>query len=182
MTRHLIAAACVFGWLASSGSADSPPTKSLPPVPNKQLPLASRKPKLNLYIGGAIFPPNYFVTLNGETLTYRVQTYDEAAKKSVETTQIIQPTPDQWREFWKSMDEVGLWNWKPVYEDMRYADGTHWAVEAVHDGRSVKSRGRIFYPGQETPLQPEESRQDAGPLFEKYIAAVRKLIGDRPFY
>ncbi len=177
MTRRLIAAACAFALLA----ADSP-SKQLPPVPGKSLPDTS-KPKLSLYIGGAIFPPNYFVTLEGDIITYRVQNYDEAAKKSVETIKTIKPSPEQWREFWKSMDEVDLWTWKPVYEDTRLLDGTHWAVEATHDGRSIKSRGRILYPGQETlEPKPGEVRNDAGPLFEKYLAAVRKLIGDQPFH
>ena len=181
MTPRLLIAACALGLFAAPAPAPQVPRKNLPPVPSKQLP-ASSSTKLSLYIGGAIFPPNYNVTLNGDTLTYWVQSLDPATQKPLEISQTIKPSPEQWREFWKSMDEVGLWSWKPVYEDFHLMDGTHWSVQATHDGRSVRSRGRIYFPGQDTPDKPGEIRNDSGPLFEKYLAAVRKLIGDRPFH
>ena len=152
----------------------------MPPVPGKQLPAASST-VLRLYIGGAIFPPNYNVVLDGKTLTYWAQTLDSKTQKPVEASKTITPSPERWREFWKSMDEVGLWRWRPRYEDPRLADGTHWSVEADHAGRSVRSQGHNLYPGQETLPGPGEIRADSGPLFEKYLAAVEKLLGGETF-
>ncbi len=171
--------ACALVLLA--GLAPDEIRKGMPPVPGKQRPDADLPTRLTLSIGGGIFPPNYGVVLDGKSLTYRVQTYDYAASKAAETSKTITPTPEQWRGFWKSMDEVGLWDWRPRYDDSRIFDGTFWSVEADHAGRSVRSQGRQLFPGQETIPGPGEIRRDRGPLFEKYLAAVEKLLGGEPF-
>jgi hypothetical protein len=179
MTARLVVAASVIALLAAP--APPVPRKGLPPVPGKSLPVASGPSSLSLYIGGAIFPPNYFVTLGGDTLTYRVRSIDSETNKPVESSRTIKPSPEQWREFWRSMDDVGLWHWRPVYEDSRVADGTHWSVEAVHGGKSIRSRGRILFPGVETLEAARKLPEGTGPLFEKYLAAVEKLLGGLPF-
>ena len=175
LARGLVAT-CALASLAAPAPR-APVLKSPPPPPGKQLPTAFAPTKLVLSIGGAIFPPNYSITLDGDTLTYRVQDLDPKTQKVVVTSQAITPSAEQWGEFWKAMDEVGLWRWRPVYEAPHTFDGTHWSVEAAHGGHSVRSRGRILFPGQETTA----NRPDCGPVFEKYLAAVGKLLGGKTF-
>jgi hypothetical protein len=176
MITRLVVAAWTFALLAAP--APQAPRKGLPPVPSKQLPASSTK--LSLWIGGGIFPPNYVVTLEGDALTYRVKSSDPKTNKPIESTRTIRPSPEQWREFWKSMDEVGLWRWRPTYENRQVLDGTHWGVEAAHDGRSNRSSGHMSFPGR-TPAGVAKDPSEHGPLFDKYLAAVRKLLGGEPF-
>jgi hypothetical protein len=73
-----------------------------------------------------------------------------------------------------------LWRWQPTYENRQVLDGTHWGVEAAHDGRSIRSSGHMSFPGR-TPAEVAGDPSEHGPLFDKYLAAVRKLLGGEPF-
>ena len=180
MVRVVIALG-FMAWVTSASASDQP-TKTLPPVPGKSLPVSdASKTKVKLRIGGGIFPPNYFVSLDGDRLIYTVKGYDYATNKELVRTREFRPSPQQWEAFWKSMDEVDVWNWKPSYEHKRLADGTHWSVELAHNGRTIRSQGRILFPGKESQSLETEYTDDRGPIFEKYLEAVRKLIGDEAF-
>jgi hypothetical protein len=77
----------------------------------------------------------------------------------------ISPTTEQWREFRRSIDELGVWRWRPNYSDTAVMDGTQWQLELVYSGNSIKTAGSNKYPEH----------------FDRYIAAVRKLLGGRTF-
>jgi hypothetical protein len=180
MTRRLVAAVCALALFAGPAPSD-PPSKQFPPVPSKQLPLAVGRTELWLTSGG-LGPPRFSVKLEGDTLRYQAEVNDPSKNEVIKTDQEIKPTPEQWREFWKSMDEVGLWTWRPNYREPMIFDGHHWGVMAVHGGRSIQSMGANLYPGQTPAKTGSEARLEISPAFVKYLAAVRKLIGDRPFY
>ncbi len=78
----------------------------------------------------------------------------------------LQPDEAAWRAFWRALDELDVWNWEPYYEpDYSTCGGTQWAVWIEHGGRTIKASGRDAWP----------------PGFERYLAAVRALAGERPF-
>jgi len=78
----------------------------------------------------------------------------------------LQPDEAAWRAFWRALDELDVWNWEPYYEpDYSTCGGTQWAVWIEHGGRTLKASGRDAWP----------------PGFERYLAAVRALAGERPF-
>ncbi|WP_287409583.1 hypothetical protein [Oceanithermus sp.] len=78
----------------------------------------------------------------------------------------LQPSEEAWRAFWRALDELDVWNWEPYYEpDYPTCGGTQWAVWIEHGGRTLKASGRDAWP----------------PGFERYLAAVRALAGERPF-
>jgi len=78
----------------------------------------------------------------------------------------LQPSEESWRAFWRALDELDVWGWEPYYEpEYPTCGGTQWAVLIEHAGRSLKASGRDAWP----------------PGFERYLAAVRNLIGKRRF-
>lgn len=162
----------------SPGTADSPPDS-----PGKQLPSAYLPTSLKLFIGGRIFPPNYWIELQGDSLTYRAQTYDDPGKSLKETSRIVKPTPDQWRQFWKAMGEIGVWGWKSDYDLPGVADGTFWAAELSRGRQTIKSRGQNNYPGAIRQVLPGSDIPliEQGPTFKKYLSAVETLLGGAPF-
>lgn len=157
-----------------------------PPVPGKQLPGDDRPTRLMLYIGGGIFPPNYTMEFRGDSLVYHASEDDPKTHTIRERTRVITPTADQWRRFWKAMDEVDLWNWRPRYDNPLIADGTKWDLDVEYAGRRIASSGSNTYPGGAAPGPKPSQAPAAGPpgtskQFEAYLSAVRELLGGEPF-
>ncbi|GEM90657.1 hypothetical protein [Oceanithermus desulfurans] len=88
-----------------------------------------------------------------------------AAGDALEETR-LQPDEAAWRTFWRALDELDVWSWESYYEpDYPTCGGTQWAVWIERAGRTLKASGRDAWP----------------PGFERYLAAVRALAGERPF-
>ena len=108
-------------------------------------------------------------------MTYRASRYDSEARQFKETVKRgIKPSGDQWRRFWRAMDQARLWQWQnhyPAPPDL--ADGTQWSVDVAVGSRWVLSSGNKNFPGQ-----PSGETSD---LFERYLAAVRALLGEEDF-
>ena len=79
-----------------------------PAAPGKSLPSDYLPTSFKLYIGGSIIPPNYNVELQGGSLVYRVQTLDPTTNAYKEAKRVVKPSPAQWRQFWKAMDEISV--------------------------------------------------------------------------
>jgi hypothetical protein len=94
------------------------------------------------------------------------------------TSATVSPTPQQWREFRKSIDELNLWQWKPSYPNQGVADGTQWSLEIVYRDRALKTGGSNSYPDTQGRANGEPRRTET---FGRYLAAIEKLIGQRTF-
>ena len=78
----------------------------------------------------------------------------------------LQPGEEDWRAFWRALDELDVWSWESYYEpEYPTCGGTQWAAWIERGGRALKASGRDAWP----------------PNFEGYLAAVRALAGGRPF-
>jgi hypothetical protein len=77
----------------------------------------------------------------------------------------ITPTAEQWREFRQSIDELKVWRWRPDYSDSAIMDGTQWQLELAYSDHSLKTGGSNKYPEH----------------FDRYLAAVQKLLGGKTF-
>jgi hypothetical protein len=166
-----------------AGGQDRRPTT--PPAPNKQLPGAYLPSRFTIYIGGGIFPPNYTVELRGRSLVYHSQERDPKTDAARERTRIVTPTADQWRRFWRTMDQIKLWDWLAEYPNPLVADGTHWDLDIAFGDRRIKSSGSNAYPGG-TNKPPDLSRPETlAPgttrVFETYLNAVKVLVDGEPF-
>jgi hypothetical protein len=94
--------------------------------------------------------------------TVRYRSFDRDAVLSVET---LEPTDQQWVDFLRVLDSLGVWGWSPEYHDPGVVDGTSWSVEISSGERSLASRGSNRFP----------------PAFEHLLAAVSHLVSGRAF-
>jgi hypothetical protein len=150
------------------------PPPLCPPTPGKGLPGGHLPTRLRRFVGGFL-GPSYWVDLEGDALTYRARRFDPEANRFKETIKRgIKPSADQWGRFWRALDEARLWQWRAHYPaPPNLADGTQWSVDIDVRGRVVKSSGDKNFPGRPSGVTSE--------LFEKYLAAVRALLGGEEF-
>jgi hypothetical protein len=167
---------CLISQVDTSGQT---PQLSQPKAPGKQLPGGVGPRVLHLYIGG--FPGSYFwVNLEGDHLSYRARRNvdDEKGFRYVETKKTIKPTAEQWRQFWKVLDEAQAWQWSARYPaPPQMADGTQWSVEMEWDGRRIKSSGDKNFPGKPSPEAPFGATE----TFRKLLTGVKALLGGEDF-
>ena len=80
-----------------------------------------------------------------------------------ETTK-LDISPKDWQRFWATLDRLSVWKWDTRYE-CPMVDGTHWSLKIGYEGKSIDASGSNAYP----------------PAFEKFCAAVSRLVGGLPF-
>jgi len=123
---------------------------------------------------GGFLGSSYSVELKDGTLTYTAS--DRGQTNLRHTT--ITPTDSAWREFRKTLDELNVWQWRSDYPRGGVVDGTQWLFEIAYSDRTLKSRGDNNYPdaGGKPTGKPEIT-----PVFNRYLEAVKKLIGGKDF-
>jgi hypothetical protein len=163
------------------------PVRPHPPAPGKGLPSGYLPTRFRIHIGGGIFPPNYSVDLQGASLVYHVSDVDRETKAIRETSKVITPSASQWRQFWKAMDEVNLWDWQAEYPNPLIADGTKWGLDIAVAGKGIRSSGSNTYPGGPAagpkPTTPPASLRlpEESKVFDAYLKAVEGLLGGERF-
>lgn len=65
-----------------------------------------------------------------------------------ETTEQLSPTPKAWRRFWARIDALGVWQWKPDYDDPKRdgPDGESWALTLRAGAKQLRSKGYSAVP------------------------------------
>jgi hypothetical protein len=131
--------------------------------------------------------PTHFVARIGGFLgsTYSVElkdgilTYTAAGRGQTNVRHAtITPTEAAWREFRQALDELKVWQWQNDYPRGGVVDGTQWLFEIAYKDRALKSRGDNNYPDASgTPT----GKPEFTPVFERYLAAIKKLIGGKDF-
>ena len=118
-----------------------------------------RATELDASIGG-FTGDSFRVLLDGETLLHEHLGYGYQPQ----ARRTLQPSADEWEEFWAAVDEVGVWTWERRYADDSVMDGTHWSIVLAEGSRQTESAGTNAAP--------------AG--FADLCAAISKLV-DAPF-
>jgi hypothetical protein len=93
---------------------------------------------------------------------------------------IVSPSAAQWSRFWRTVDELEIWDWSSRFEpgerfeprDVIH-DGTHWSLTLGRGSRFIESSGDSSGPGA---LDLDESQP-----FASLCAAVSRLLGGREF-
>lgn len=85
----------------------------------------------------------------------------------------IEPAKEQWIEFWKKIDEIGIWNWNEDYDTADFLDGIEWRIKIVLGDRKIESCGSNAYPD----LNPKNIRRVLTPTFEGFLYVFKKLTG-----
>ena len=122
---------------------------------------------------GGFFGPSFAVELNetGELVYSRNAKTFVTADGTVRET--VEASPQAWRAFCDELDAIGVWAWKPRYENPDVMDGTQWRVDIAACGKSVTSSGYNAYPGGTSP--PD------GDAFARFLRAIGELLGGREF-
>lgn len=90
---------------------------------------------------------------------------------SLNSTEEIVPTVEEWQAFKRALDKIGVWEWEHEYPNPGICDGTSWCVKIRWGNMNVFSHGSNNYPG----------RDHNSSEFEAFLKAVRKLIGGKDF-
>lgn len=119
---------------------------------------------------------SYGVSWDGTTLVY--ETFEPGYQMRQQL--LLSPSHAQWRRFWQSMDELGVWEWADRYEPgVRFEpgsvvrDGTHWSLTLANADRAVESSG--------DNAGPDGRDLDESPAFAHFCEAVARLVGGREF-
>lgn len=133
---------------------------------------------------GAI-PRKFAARIGGMlSITFEVKFLDgvlvystERARKTSDPVKIT-PTADQWREFRAALDDLKVWKWEADYINRKVHDGTQWSLEIEYPDHLIKASGSNSYPEDDgrSNGQPQMT-----PAFGRYLAAVEKLLGGKPF-
>jgi hypothetical protein len=127
--------------------------------------------RFTLTIGGAL-GNSYKVELQGKVLVYTVSRREE-----IEKTKQITPSPEQWKRFWKRMDQVHLWKWQARYDNSSMTDGTLWTLDIQCGHQRMISVGIDSYPGDKGVRQPVNSYEKSK-VFTAFCVAVELLLGE----
>lgn len=88
----------------------------------------------------------------------------------------IIPSEEEWKDFWKIVDQIGMWNWleqySPQYNEVW--DGYYWNLKIQLGNKKIESSGSNAYPGKQIG---EIVDADMSSSFKMFLEAVEKLTG-----
>ena len=108
------------------------------------------------------FRPTFAVELRDGTLYY-TQSKSRPGQKPTEW-ETIKPTPEQWRELRKSLDQLNVWQWRPDYSNSLVADGIQWSLEIEYTDHALKTKGSNSYPDDSGAPKKKEKEKTTGGL------------------
>jgi hypothetical protein len=93
---------------------------------------------------------------------------------------LLTPSRAQWERFWRSVGQIGVWQWEPRYRqtarfqpDGLTGTATQWSLALAHCGRQTSSSGNGAAPGS--------SDLDESVAFAALLEAVSRLLGGESF-
>jgi hypothetical protein len=105
--------------------------------------------------------------------------YSDATPTSVAQPITITPSREQWREFRRALDGIGVWAWHERYmPNEPVFDGTSWSLSLRYPDRSVVTGGGNCYPDARGAPTGVALRT---PAFRQFEAAVEALLGGKLF-
>lgn len=82
---------------------------------------------------------------------------------------IVTPSEQDWRLFWQSMDQIGVWKWRDRYDNFEVLDGTAWGLKLAYQGRHLECEGTNMYPPDQRISWSDDSE------FGRFMTALQKL-------
>jgi hypothetical protein len=134
----------------------------------------SQVPKRFIARIGGFLGASYSVELRDGALLY---TSSERGQRHQKQTTLT-PTAAQWREFRQTLDDLKVWQWRADYPRQGTVDGTQWMLDIAYADRSLTAHGDNNYP--DATGKPN-GRPDSREAFNRYLAAIKKLIGGKSF-
>jgi hypothetical protein len=140
----------------------------------------------SLFAGETSAVPQRFHTRIGGFMghTYEVQLkdgclqYETFGRGNKPDDAHVCPTMEQWKEFRRELDALGVWRWRAQYSTPGVADGTQWSLDVSYSDRAVKTEGSNNYP----EAKPDSVGVPSGSqAFTRYLKAVQRLLGGKRF-
>ena len=104
--------------------------------------------------------------------------YTEKKGREMTSSATVIPSAEQWQEFRKTIDQLNIWQWRAEYPNRGTMDGTQWSLTIAYADSALKTHGDNNYPdangGPSDNSEPSKT-------FNRYLAAISKLIGGRGF-
>jgi hypothetical protein len=157
--------------------AISPPANAAPET-NREAAILKESPAeallpglLEFRLGGGPGESSWRLRWRAGSLEYEAAHGAAGDADEERTTQLFAPSSGQWREFWRAVEELGVWRWAPDHESATRRGGGNWQLELRHGEREVRSRGRGAWPGAPSP--------EPSPVFRRFLAELTKLIDGR---
>jgi hypothetical protein len=104
---------------------------------------------------------------------YSGQSYRHVLAK----TEYAVPTEAQWREFWREMERIRVWEWKNRYDPSDIGeevyDGGGWHLKLAYRGRAVDTAGENSGP---KPGNPKATTLDDDRLDVRLSEAISRLM------
>ena len=122
---------------------------------------------------GGFMGYTYYVELQDGGLQY---TRSGGGQKTMSAR--VRPTTEQWTEFRRELDALGIWRWRAHYTNPGVADGTQWSLDVAYPDRAIKTEGDNDYPGATANPSGVPS---GSKVFARYLKAVQQLLGGRAF-
>ena len=123
---------------------------------------------------GGFLGSTYSVELKDGILSYTASGRGQTSVRHA----IVAPTQAEWRDFRQTLNELKVWQWQNDYPRGGVVDGTQWLLEITYSDRAMKSRGDNNYP--DAAGKPT-GKPEFTPVFNRYLAAIEKLIGGKDF-
>lgn len=117
---------------------------------------------------------SYRVELKAGALIY---TKSDAGHRNPQPVPVT-PTAAHWQEFRQALDEIKIWEWRGEYPSNGVVDGTQWSLDITYADHALKTHGDNSYP--DAAGKPN-GKPLPTPAFNRYLAAVQKLIGGKKF-
>lgn len=90
----------------------------------------------------------------------------------------VRPTIEQWREFRRELNAIGVWRWRAQYSRPGVSDGTQWTLDVIYPDKAIRAQGNNDFPGA---TQDPSGIPSGSKIFTRYLKAVQRLLGGRAF-
>ena len=108
---------------------------------NQQKKRYGKLSRLEVHSGGYM-GPSFSIEKDGNVLLYKTYGSGYSLKK----TEKFKPSAQEWSRFWKTCDQIGIWEWQPRYENLTVNDGFSWRVFIEFDHKKFESSGSNDVP------------------------------------
>jgi hypothetical protein len=131
--RAIVLSLTVSGFLVLPATATEPQEGD---------PQANAKPTglvpktLKFWMGQGVSGWHYTIEWDGKELQYRQTRFGK-----VEVKKTVIPSEDQWKQFWQSVTEADVWNWKAAYNNPRIRDACVWELAIEYGDKKQQTRG-----------------------------------------
>lgn len=98
------------------------------------------------FSSGNFWSGGYTVESDGKTVRLELDYHRLGKSRSIPRRLVSHPSPKHWETFWAELTVLQVFHWRSIYcskdlGGLPVADATEWSLQAVHEGRGIRSEG-----------------------------------------